>query len=323
MSPHSPHAAGRAALVLLMVLSAFTARDAAAQAQRMVVGSSVACRSEPRLDADVLLRLTVGDAVVARDSSGSGAEAWYLDATRTRGGVPGCWVHGSLLVDAADRHASLLAVADHTLARPNPALEEIVAAINLLERMRTRAHADSTVLATSPLLQLRRLELIEAATTAPGSDINAVRRDPLKDAWFTGRTELRYHEPAGGWVMPAESYWALHERNRSAPEAEEIAWRAARGAVLGDECDAGCYLSMLSRTYARYWALYPRGRWTGEALARGVRALTSAVEVGCEWDVEAVPARIAAVRSSLGEIPRDEGEPLLLLLARLEQKCGA
>lgn len=145
--------------------------------------------------------------------------------------------------------------------------EDHVAVDDLLDRTVTRAHSDTTVLETSPLLQLRRLRVLDRAARAPGTDRWAVAREPLMVAWFHAHEDvLLAYEPAGRWLLPADVYWDLFERHRDTPWAEEMAWAAARAAVPADECYAVCQLRRVSRTFARYWAAFPAGRWVPEAL---------------------------------------------------------
>jgi hypothetical protein len=311
---------------LALAALAFCEPAAAQQQQsRMIIATHVACRSAPDLSSAVAVQYHLGDVFLPRGQSESDSGTWYLDTSRVPGAPsPGCWIHGSLTTEWSDREAALLAAADRILGRTDQVpFDDFVAVDNLLRQTPSGAHAPSTVLETSPLLQLRRLQVLERAARAPGTWRMEVRRSPLKAAWFFANGDvLRYHEPAGRWIVPADAYWQLHDRYRSTPVAEEIAWAAAGAAVPGDECDAVCVLSRLNQTYARYWAAYPGGRWLSEAFAEAQRQLEHALQAGCFGGSGEALNQTNAFRATLREATSRSRETLLGLVREIEGRCG-
>lgn len=313
--------------VALLVTLGFAAPASLAAQQhqfRWVIATNVACRAEPRTSAPVVRRFDLGDVVVPRRESATRNGVWYLETSWTRD--PGCWIYGPLTTDGADRERALVNAADRILSRPERvAFEDYVAIDNFLRVTRLAAHSDTTVLERSPLLQLRWLQILERATRAVGSR-RSVTRNPLVYAWFVAhRAELRYHEPSGGWMLPADVYWSLYAEHRNTPWAEEIAWAAARGDLGGDECDAACRLDMLSRTYARYWKEFPQGRWVTEALTQGVRQTDYGLQAGCDYGGTAEAARVLAtsIRESLAFVTNPRKDQLLAKVREIERICEA
>lgn len=292
---------------------------------RVVIATNVACRAAPAASARAVRRAVIGETFVPGARAEQGGDVWHLQTSRTPSSSGGCWIHGSLTAAWTSREHALLAAADRALARRDEAsFDGFVAIDNLLLQTPPTAHATETVLDGSPLLQLRRLQILDAAAHAPGTSRQDVARDPLKAAWFfSNRDVLRYHEPAGHWIMEAETYWRLHDRHRDTEAAEEIAWAAAQGAVRGDECDGPCWLERLGRTYARYWQSYPEGRWIDEALARGVSEAERALETGCLWS-SAEEARAASdrIRTSLEALSEEARRSILEHVDQLEESCG-
>lgn len=293
---------------------------------RIIIATDVACRSAPDLSSAVAVHYQLGDVFLPRDEAETGSDIWYLDTSRVPGAPsPGCWIHGSLTTSWSDRERALTAAADRVLGRTGQVpFEDFVAVDNLLQQTVTGPHASSTVLEMSPLIQLRRLQVLQRAARAPGTSAREVRRDPLRAAWFIANADvLRYHEPAGRWIVPASLFWQLHERHRSAPVAEQIAWAAATGYVPGDECDAHCVLSRLNQTYARYWATYPAGRWLDQALSEAQRQAEYAVRTGCRYGAAGAAEQAAALRATLREVKSERKQSFLDLVGQIERLCAS
>lgn len=324
MAVSNPYSGARAVLVGLLFLAVTV--PAAGQQGRIVIGTNVACREAPDTSASVTVLYTLGDFVYPRTERRIHNRVWYNDTARVPGAPsPGCWIYGPLTTPWSDRERALLVAADHVLARTGPVpFEDYVAVDNLLSQTTPGGHADTPLLESSPLLQLRRFQVLERAARAPGTGRRTVRRDPLKSAWFfANRDVLRYHEPAGGWMLSADVYWRLYERHQGTRWAEEIAWEAAQGAVLGDECDAGCVLDRMTRTYARYWGAFPDGRWVDEAISRAHDHADYGTRAGCAHSTAAEVAGLAErVRDSLRAVAVPGKEALLAVVRRLQGQCA-
>lgn len=311
------------ALLTFLLPSAATAQSASLL---VVIGSNVACREAPDTSAPVTVRYRLGELFVPRAERETTTGLWYNSTTHVRGArSSGCWVHGSLTTGWDDRERALVTIADHALSRADAApLEDYVAVDNLLQQTPPRAHSDSSILESSPLLQLRRLQVLEKAAGGRDAWGRSVRRDPLKAAWFFANEDvLRYHEPAGGWMVTADVYWRLYERHRQTRWAEEIAWTAAQGGVPADECDAGCVLDRLVRTYARYWEDYPEGRWVADAVSEARRQALRGARAGCSHSsgerVQQLADRLRAGLASVRAAGRDE---LGAHIAQMEHRCA-
>jgi len=251
---------------------------------------------------------------------------WYRDASRARAGSSGCWLYGPLTVewDPARPESALLAAADHILARTDqPSLVEWVAVDNLLRRGTAQYGFGIAQREMSPRVALRRLQVVEGAARAPDAQAPSVLGDPLRLAWLLDRDELRFHEPAGGWMMEADVYWQLYERYRDHDAADEIAWAAAQAGVPADECYASCLLSAVRSTWGRYWQERPAGAHVAEAVRNALEATSTAIRRGCEDDDPSQARSLAPeILSSLEAVPAPQKAALEDQLRRLERDCG-
>jgi hypothetical protein len=304
----------------LSVLVALGSEPVSAQEDmRLVIATNLACRAEPNRSAPVVRGLRMGEVILASERPEDDGDPWFLDQWRR------CWVFGPLTAGWQDREQALLRAADRILAGTDDVpFEDFVAVDNLLVQTRVRGHLGATVLEESPLLQVRRLQVLHAAAGARDAWPGAVARDPLRSAWFfNNRDAFQYHEPAGRWVVVSETYWELFERHRDSEWAEEIAWAATEGSVLGDECDGPCELEWIMRTTGRYWAAFPQGRWVDEALARATRKAEFGARMGCfESRAEEAREQARRVRDSLSRVTAPERGALLAGVERIERACG-
>ena len=322
MSIRSPHVIARAAILPVMLAASSMTAAAQQLVMRTVIATDVACRERPETSAPVLARFTVGERVHGREEAQSPDGIWYRESSRVRD--PGCWIFGAMTADASNPEGALLAAADRILARTDvvPFLD-YVAVDNFLRQTRTGPHGETSIIDRSPLVQFRRLQVLERAVKAPGTSGTRVRRDPMLSAWFFNyRDILRYHEPGGSWILPAEVSWRLYETHRTTQWAEEMAWFAAEGALGGDECDAACVFDDLSRTYARYWEAFPTGRWVGDALARAVERTGYATGAACMYATpEQTRTAVAKVRTTLARVAGAGRDSILAHASEVERRC--
>lgn len=91
--------------------------------------------------------------------------------------------------------------------------------------------------------------------------------NPYKEFLDKNADEVVYSDPSGKWLVRSELFWALREKYKNAPIAEEIAWTAAQNSIPG-ECEGyiNCYLYLLRATEAEYLNFYPNGKYSREAL---------------------------------------------------------
>lgn len=113
--------------------------------------------------------------------------------------------------------------------------------------------------------QLKRLQAL--AITLKKVPFGKQEQSPYKEFLKTNEKEVVYSEPAGEWYVVSSAYWDLHEKYKSTPIGEEIAWQAAQNPIPG-ECEGyiNCYLYLLRVTDAEYLNFYPNGKYSKQAL---------------------------------------------------------
>ncbi len=286
-------------------------------AERMVIGTGVGCRAAPDRSAPVAHRYLLGDAIMATGETEEKGERWYFDRSRVSGQSPACWVYGPLTTEfgRSAPEPALVAVADHLLQRNDAvAFEDCVAVDNLL------TYNYPSVLASSGLLQFRRLSVIERAIALPAASGRRAARNPLVRSWLLSHEPLlRYFEPADRWYVQPETYWDLYEKHKQAPWAEELAWAAARLWIPGDECYAACLLRAVSRTFLQYWTRFPDGTHTVDAIEKALSMTKHAPQLAC-YGLPVPRPLLDQMRSSLMNVTAPGRRQLLDSLDELEQE---
>ncbi len=295
---------------------------------RLVIGTGVVCRAQPSPNSPAVTAPRLGEPLtvrdLVRDRSGT---AWYEVVGRRA-----CWVSGPLTVafayDSPD--TALVAVAEHALALgANASFEHLVAIDNLLlERRLRRTLYSRAPAAVPPLLELRHLQIVDrAARRIDGS--RAAERDPLRNAWVLAHADVVTHfEPGDLYHVQGSKFWALYERHRTSPLAEEIAWIAAETPVFTDECMTECQLSVLAGSYMPYWSQFPRGRHVQEAVTNGARVVAGAARycplVAAEY-LQERPDQIrtltGSLRESLQNVTVAGKDDLLRHISEIEATC--
>lgn len=287
---------------------------------RLIVVAGAACHTLPDPGSPIAERYHLGDVVGASKSTrGLGGRTWYFDAWRVKGISPTCWIPANATVPFSREHPEpgFAAVADRVLARgDSSSFETLVEAEDFLEEPHPYAGVGESPLATSGLLQFRRLQLIERA--AELVDAHELEEAPLRRAWILAHHDvLLFFEPDARWFVPNENYWKIYDANPTASWAEELAWYAAQRSPPGDECDADCFLAMIRSGPQQYWTRLPSGRSTDKVLALATRLATQAIEA----IDEGAPTRsaIAGVRNSLATVQTPSKQALLDRLTRLDR----
>ena len=316
-------------LVIWLLSSNAQVVPSQATEMRLVIGTGVVCRAQPDRESPVVAAHRLGELLtvrgITRDRSGAG---WYEVV-----GLRTCWVSGQLTVAFAGYDSpdtALVAIAEHALALgANASFEHLVAVDNLLlERRLRRTRYFRAPAAVPPLLELRHLQIVDrAARTIDGSRV--VERDPLRNAWLLAHADVVTHfEPGGLDYVRGSHFWALYERHRTSPLAEQVAWTAAERPVFTDECYTECHLSVLAQSYMPYWDHFPGGPHVLEAVATGVRVVARASRfcplVAAEYLQEPpdqIRTLVGSLRDSLQNVTVAGKEDLLRHLSEIEATC--
>lgn len=125
-----------------------------------------------------------------------------------------------------------------------------------------RSSGPSQALAASEFKRL--VQLSKALEKIPPEKVD---REPHKSFIRTNRKDIVYSEPAGQWYVRSDRFWALSEKYKKLPIADDIAWAAAENPLPG-ECEGyiNCYVSIARSTYGHYLSLYPNGKNSRKAL---------------------------------------------------------
>ena len=236
----------------------------------LLLSPHVACRAAPALTAEVVWTIEqtgdYRDAVSVEDSAVGVDGATWLYVRRTPLMQESCWVPERLVGPDRDP-ASLLAMAGRLLAAPEGRSPgEWVSVHNLFGLRPYREDVEA-----SPLLKLRRLEVLRGALIAAQST-SEWRSDPRTEAWIESLGgDVEAIEDWRGehrWVVRRAAFDALYEAHREDPLAEEILWKGVRNHPLRTDCQRNltCVFDGPLPDLARYWLAYPDGRFVDEAV---------------------------------------------------------
>jgi len=309
-----------AVAVAISVAATLKAQTWSPDSLRLIVATGTTCHTLPDPGSPIAERYHLGDVVGASKSTkGLGGRLYYFDSWRVKGISPTCWVAAYTTVPLSREHpeSGFAAVAEHVLARgDSTSFENLVEAENLLIEPNHYSGMVESPLATSGLLQFRRLQLVERAARLV--DAHDLEDAPVKRAWVLAHRDVLYfYEPDAMWFVANERYWTLYDANSGAPWEEELAAYAAQRMPPSDECGADCFLSMIAGGPQQYWTRLPAGRSIDKVLTLANRLADDAIAA---IDEEApTRAAIAGVRSSLAHVGAPEKLALLDRLARLDR----
>jgi hypothetical protein len=311
---------------ILSVLTAACVMIPSLQAQlpeRMVIGTGVVCRDEPKTSAKAVHVYQLGDLIAASSESTDGSGVWYFDEWHVSGQSPTCWIFGPLTTSFTPSNPvpALLAAVDHVLGRPSSEVrfEDYVAVENLLGESRF-----SGVTESSGILQLRRLTIIDRAVSQLNEVRLGIQKEPLKYFWIMSHSKLFTVGFGDEWLILPGQYWRIYNMYKQEPWAEEAAWAAANAHIPADECYASCVLNNLGDTYMLYWMYFPDGTHLNAALDKAAEAAKYAASVACytPGDAYSVPRELLTeFRNSLQAAASAEKTPLLDYLNQIEAKC--
>lgn len=253
---------------------------------RLISGAGVRLREKPSTSGKELTRLTMGTEVTELERSPKEETVGGISApwikVKTAEGKEG-WIFGSFCkpFDPASREELIRSLLNGRIADENLAEGDARELFAWVEKLLAAKPAPALVTEYS-LARLQALQGIIDATSRSGK--NQLTSDNLKkDPQLAPlEKELVYHELAAGWLVPAKSFWDLHDANRTSPLADEIAWVAACQPLLGES--EGYVPAMIARvdvSYGRYLKTYPQGKHAAEAITHLGQTFDS---LDASWD---------------------------------------
>jgi hypothetical protein len=86
--------------------------------------------------------------------------------------------------------------------------------------------------------------------------------------WLAAHQNVVRHSEIGGWVLLSDFLWMVHDKNKGALGAEEIAWFIVDTGMPSDcEGSIPCYTDIMNSVSGEFLRRYPRGVHTSEAVA--------------------------------------------------------
>lgn len=239
----------------------------AQQATRIIIGSHVRIRHEPNLSAQEITQLQFGTVIQEigrtdqQQTIGQGRDYWYH--VTLPDGQQG-WVFGSLtrLFTNEKRDEIYWEITQTQLAR----IRRVDLSFpELIDFYRFLCSALEEVNNREIMAELQLARLLTLVCS-----VGVKWNHPNFDAWIKEqRNKISPGEPSAPWVVKPELFWNLHLEYKTLPIADDIAWEAAINPLAG-ECngDVPCHVARINRTYGKYVALYPDGKYVSIALQR-------------------------------------------------------
>ena len=272
--------------------------------QLVVLGRNVACRAAPALSGAVVVRLDVAD-LVDQAATEAGPPDWVqvaIDDGST------CFVSRRLVTpfDATAPERAVVAIVESTAGLRGRMPFGRMAAVHALFENRWQG------IAVEGSAEMELLELQVLQQTADTIDLLAglsllilggrtLRLRPGSTAMSRPSllTSSRLCVFPGVAVVPS-TFWALHDKYRDDPLADQIAWAASQKDRLA-ECDGTliCELRYWLSSRFEYLRRHPEGAYVTETLEHVLEYLTYVkfMEVMVPGTVRDAPARSSPPRS--------------------------
>jgi hypothetical protein len=289
----------------------------------IVLDANTACRAQPDTNASIARSFALGSQIyVTRDTVSLGM-SWVVPEEDGDSHLT-CWIERTHTepFDQNIPEAPLIDLTARLVQKGRRAsFEEFVAAENLL------LGPYVATLKTSPLLQYRRLLIVEEA----GRRVDKRADQPLYMAWFLAHSDLLAESPFSSSVIPlAKPFWKLYAGNPTAPWADDLAWHAAQITRPTDECYSDCVLhEKIMDGPMQYWRRLPHGNAIGAAIKDGADMAKYAASMACydrkdrlAYTESPVPPQyLREIRASLSRVTIPEKRQLLEQLSVAEAKC--
>jgi hypothetical protein len=227
--------------------------------QVIVSATNVRVRREPAFEAETIQQAKIGAIFPLLDQN----EKWFKIKILSGEKEETAWIAKSVSQPfSAARRAEIYAkIADKYLKQSSVDFVTATQIFGFLTAARKEIN-DSNQLAG---INYKRLLMLSAALKKV--EFGKAEENPYKDFLAANESEVIYSEPSGQWLVRSQILWDLHEKNKNAPAAEEIAWTAAQNPIPG-ECEGyiNCYLYLLRSTEGEYLNFYPNGKYSRQAL---------------------------------------------------------
>lgn len=157
-------------------------------------------------------------------------------------------------------------------------LVALAAAVNAQTTKTPKPKPKPTPAPVSPV-EAEYKRLVELAKKLERIHSENATREPNKSFLKKHEKEIVYSEPAAEWYVRSELFWALAEKNKTLPIADDIAHTAAENPLPG-ECEGwvNCYLYAITARHGRYLANFPTGKYVDSELAAIAEVLDNILE---------------------------------------------
>lgn len=239
---------------------------AAYQAPKIVAGTAVRVRANPKVASAEVGRLTFGTVLVAQqrsphqDTVGAKKDYWYGVNTPIKG-----WVFGGLLqdYDAKNPDKTALQLVRNKLGQAQKIIDSGQMGFNdavEISQFAQQAANKSKAPELAGELQLAYLQAVQQGLYA--IPLEQAKKPPYSTWIKSLGKQVFYHELAGGYYIDARILWKLADQYKAAQIGDVIAWQAAH-ASLGGECEGflGCISYRSQITQGEYLKRYPQGRY--------------------------------------------------------------
>lgn len=238
-------------------------QNAAAKTQEnpqiIVAATSVRIRREPDFAAETVQTARIGEVFPLLEQNADWCKIRFGKANDE----PSGWIAKKLTRDFTNaRRAEIYRnVADKYLKQSSPAFADLAQVTDFL------ASAQKEFKDASSQADFAFRRLLAFKTTLDRIPFEKQAENPFAEFVEKNKSEIVYSDPSGKWLVRSELFWALREKYKTLPIAEEIAWAAAQNSIPG-ECEGyvNCYLYLLRATEGEYLNFYPNGKYSRRAL---------------------------------------------------------
>jgi len=255
-----------ATVTLCQLGSASSSSKGKTATSKIITGTSVRVRSEPKLSGKEVATLNLGAIVKSteksstKDKIGQKEDFWYKITTQDK---KSGWVFGGFLInyEEAKRETIYLKIATERLKLEDADFGDYSDLYNFLARINSQVKTQAVVAE----LELYKFQALAKALEKIPFDKQTTT--PYSDFIKNNESKIAYSEPAGQYYVRADLLWNLSARYRTLSIGERIAWAASQTPIPGEcEGDISCHLIFVRRTNGEYLKLYPSGGHAKDSL---------------------------------------------------------